>query len=185
MVGIKIKKGQHLHLETPGGGGYGNSKDRDPEAVMRDVGLGYLRLGQSSTTLSGGEAQRVKLASELMRAKEGMRSVVVLDEPSTGLAASDTVHLARVLGRLARNGNAVVVIEHHTELLAICDGLVELGPDGGEAGGRIIAEGTPVELAENPDSITGPWLKQALFGPGSPKKKSKARAKRKKVPGAS
>jgi excinuclease ABC subunit A len=125
---------------------------------LRDVGLGYLQLGQSSTTLSGGEAQRVKLASELYRAETGARSVLVLDEPSTGLAASDVVHLVRVFDRLARKGNAVVIIEHHTGLLAVCDRLVELGPGGGEAGGRVIATGTPGALAADAHSVTGPWL---------------------------
>ena len=125
---------------------------------LRDVGLGYLQLGQSSTTLSGGEAQRVKLASELFRAETAARSVLVLDEPSTGLAASDVVHLARVLDRLAAKGNAVVLIEHHTGLLELCDHLVEIGPDGGEAGGRVVAEGAPRELARDPRSITGPFL---------------------------
>ena len=130
--------------------------------TLLDVGLGYMSLGQSSTTLSGGEAQRIKLASELWRAGSRAggreRSVIVLDEPSTGLAATDVEHLARVLGRLARQGNAVVVIEHHTELLEICDRLVELGPEGGEAGGEVIAEGTPVEIASTKGSVTGPWL---------------------------
>ena len=130
--------------------------------TLLDVGLGYMSLGQSSTTLSGGEAQRIKLASELWRAGSragGLeRSVIVLDEPSTGLAATDVEHLARVLGRLAREGNAVVIIEHHTELLEICDRLVELGPEGGEAGGQIIAEGSPRELASTRASVTGPWL---------------------------
>jgi excinuclease ABC subunit A len=126
--------------------------------TLRDVGLGYLQLGQSSTTLSGGEAQRVKLASELFRASASVRSVVVLDEPSTGLSASDVVHLARVLDRLAAHGNAVIVIEHHTGLLEICDQLVEIGPTGGEAGGYVVAQGTPRELAANPRSVTGPFL---------------------------
>ncbi|MEM9799863.1 MAG: excinuclease ABC subunit UvrA [Planctomycetota bacterium] len=130
-------------------------------STLSDVGLGYMALGQSSTTLSGGEAQRIKLASELWRAEAGgalLRSVLVLDEPSTGLAATDVEHLARCLGRLARRGNAVVVIEHHTELLEICERLVELGPEGGEAGGRIVASGTPAELAKNRSSVTGRWL---------------------------
>ncbi len=126
--------------------------------TLSEVGLGYLRLGQSSTTLSGGEAQRVKLAGELQRTTDGRRSVVLLDEPSTGLAATDLIHLARALGRLARRGDAVVVIEHNTELLGICDRLIELGPGGGEHGGRIIAQGTPEELAADPRSVTGPWL---------------------------
>ncbi|TDJ69928.1 MAG: excinuclease ABC subunit A, partial [Planctomycetota bacterium] len=136
-----------------------------------DVGVGYLKLGQSSTTLSGGEAQRVKLASELLHAKGGERSVVVLDEPSTGLSATDTVHLARVLGRLARRGNAVVLIEHHTDLLRICDRLVELGPGGGAAGGRVIAQGTPDELTLDPSSVTGPWLARERRSPLDPKRR--------------
>jgi excinuclease ABC subunit A len=138
--------------------------------TLRDVGLGYLRLGQSSTTLSGGEAQRMKLASELFRAENEARSVIVLDEPSTGLSTSDVVHLVDVFDRLARRGNAVVLIEHHTGLLATCDVLFELGPTGGEAGGHVIAAGTPRELAADEASITGPWLfadEPVRAGPGS------------------
>jgi excinuclease ABC subunit A len=126
--------------------------------TLRDVGLGYLRLGQSSTTLSGGEAQRVKLASELFRAEGSGRSVLVLDEPSTGLSTSDVAHLVRVFDRLAASGHAVILVEHHTGLLTICDRLVELGPGGGEAGGRVIATGTPRELEKDPASVTGRWL---------------------------
>lgn len=137
--------------------------EHQPKAVsilqtLKDVGLGYLQLGQSSTTLSGGEAQRVKLAGELSRASGSGPSVVVLDEPSTGLSATDVVHLARSLARIAGRGDAVVLIEHHTELLGICDRLVELGPGGGGAGGRIIGEGTPAQLASMKTSVTGPWL---------------------------
>ncbi len=125
---------------------------------LQDVGLGYLPLGQSSTTLSGGEAQRVKLASELLEPHDAARSVIVLDEPTTGLHASDVSCLVAVLDALARRGHAVVVVEHHTGLLGVCDTLVELGPGGGGAGGRVIAVGTPAELATNPESRTGPWL---------------------------
>ncbi len=153
-------------------------------AAMSSVGLGYLRLGQSSTTLSGGEAQRVKLAAELVRATTGGRSVVVLDEPSTGLAATDTVHLARALARLARRGNAVVLIEHNVELLAVCDRLIELGPDGGAGGGRIIAEGTPEELVKNKTSVTGPFLRMDQAKPAkkrAPKKKAAAKKSSKKA----
>jgi excinuclease ABC subunit A len=148
---------------------------------MSSVGLGYLRIGQSSTTLSGGEAQRVKLSSELVRASTGGRSVVVLDEPSTGLAATDTVHLARALARLARRGNAVVLIEHNVDLLGVCDHLIELGPDGGEAGGRYVATGTPQELVDNPESITGPFLRATMAGPvkGKPKAAKKKVTKKK------
>ncbi len=128
--------------------------------TLSEVGLGYLQLGQSSTTLSGGEAQRVKLAAELFRADAGARSVLVLDEPTTGLSTRDVAHLLVVLDRLAARGNALLVIEHHTGLLSACDRLVELGPTGGEGGGRIIAQGTPAELAANPASVTGPWLEE-------------------------
>jgi excinuclease ABC subunit A len=153
--------------------------------TLRRVGLGYMTLGQSSTTLSGGEAQRIKLASELALADEVGRSVIVLDEPSTGLAASDVAHLARVLEQLADRGHAVVVIEHHTGLLAICDHLIELGPGGGESGGRLIAQGTPVELAADPASITGPWIgaeltRRAGVRP-SPKRKSAPKKARKRA----
>ena len=141
--------------------------------TLCDVGLGYLQLGQSSTTLSGGEAQRVKLAAELARAEGGGRSVLVLDEPSTGLAQCDVQFLARVLDRLAARGDAVIVIEHHLGLLAICDELVELGPGGGAAGGKLVARGTPAELARDPASITGPYLAREL----QPGKERKPRAR--------
>ncbi len=132
-----------------------------PLGTLRAVGLGYLALGQSSTTLSVGEAQRVKLAAELARAQGGPRNIVVLDEPTTGLAKSDVAQLFSVLARLAERGDAVIVIEHQVDLLNACDELVELGPGGGEAGGRVIARGTPEELARSPDSLTGPWLARA------------------------
>ena len=140
---------------------------------LQAVGLGYLGLGQSATTLSGGEAQRLKLAAELHRARQGVRSVLILDEPSTGLAGSDLVHLARTLRRLALRGNAVVVIEHQTDLLNICDRLVELGPAGGAEGGKLHAQGTPAELAANSKSITGPFLapKGAISKPRRARKK--------------
>jgi excinuclease ABC subunit A len=130
--------------------------------TLCDVGLGYLQLGQSSTTLSGGEAQRVKLAAELARAEGGGRSVIVLDEPTTGLAQCDVQHLAAVLDRLAARGDAVYLGEHHLGLLSVCDELVELGPGGGEAGGKLVARGTPAELARDPRSVTGPFLAREL-----------------------
>jgi excinuclease ABC subunit A len=148
-------------------------------ATLRDVGLGYLRLGQSSTTLSGGESQRVKLASELFRAEGGGRSVVVLDEPSTGLAMSDVAHLVHVFDRLAKSGHAVILVEHHTGLLTICDRLVELGPGGGDAGGRVIATGTPRELEKNAASVTGPWLfADPLMIATESQRRAKTRSKR-------
>jgi excinuclease ABC subunit A len=127
-------------------------------AALVRVGLGYMTLGQSSTTLSGGEAQRVKLARELLDAERGERSIVVLDEPSTGLHAGDVEHLARVLHELAEAGNAVVIVEHHTDLLRSCHELVELGPEGGEGGGRLIVRGTPEEVAKTAGSATAPFL---------------------------
>ncbi|MDG1499805.1 MAG: excinuclease ABC subunit UvrA [Planctomycetota bacterium] len=151
--------------------------------TMQRVGLGYIALNQSSTTLSGGEAQRVKLAGELMRTEGAGRSVVVLDEPTTGLHASDVARLVDVLMQLKQRGDAVVVIEHHIDLLRVCDELVELGPTGGNAGGRIIATGTPAELIKDKDSITGPWLKPATKAPSAQKKTSskKKKATRKKA----
>ena len=143
--------------------------------TLRDTGLGYIRLGQSSTTLSGGEAQRVKLATELFRASSPGRGVLVLDEPTTGLALSDVRHLVAVLDRLAAAGNAVVVVEHHVELLSVCDQLVELGPQGGAGGGRVIAQGTPAELSKDPQSITGPWLHEVATGPRSSAKRKKVK----------
>jgi excinuclease ABC subunit A len=133
-------------------------------SVLKRVGLGYMPLGQSSTTLSGGEAQRLKLCAELLLAERSTRAVIVLDEPTTGLHACDVEPLVAVLDALAQAGNAVVVIEHHTGLLSACDHLVDLGPGGGEAGGRIVAEGSPTELARNPLSKTGPWLPVAAKG---------------------
>jgi excinuclease ABC subunit A len=145
--------------------------------TLRAVGLGYLALGQSSTTLSAGEAQRVKLAAELTRA-ENVRSIVILDEPTTGLARCDVVQLHAVLRKLAERGDAVLVIEHHLELLGACDWLVELGPGGGEAGGRVIAAGTPAELAAAPDSVTGPWLARELAPAPAPGPKPARAARR-------
>ena len=130
--------------------------------TLQEVGLGYLGLGQPSTTLSGGEAQRVKLASELARLKHAARvsapSIIVLDEPTTGLSASDCTRLHSALRALADRGHAVVLIEHHTDLLSSCDGLIELGPEGGDGGGRVIARGTPAELQANKRSLTAPFL---------------------------
>ncbi|TWT56126.1 ABC-ATPase UvrA [Allorhodopirellula solitaria] len=126
-----------------------------------DVGLGYVTLGQSSTTLSGGEAQRIKLATELARPGTGS-TLYLLDEPTTGLHFSDVQRLLTVLDRLVEAGNTVVVIEHHTDLLAACDWLVDLGPRGGEGGGRIIAAGPPSDIAACPDSLTGEFLSKKL-----------------------
>lgn len=152
-----------------------------PLATLAEVGLGYLGLGQSSTTLSAGEAQRVKLAAELDLGASAGRAVVVLDEPSSGLAASDVTYLARVLERLAARGHAVVVIEHHLGLLGLCDSLTELGPAGGEAGGRVIARGTPAELARDASSVTGPWLARELAPEAAAQRRARRRRAREAV----
>jgi excinuclease ABC subunit A len=128
--------------------------------ALADVGLGYLALGQSSTTLSAGEAQRLKLAAELLEVQAGRRGVILLDEPTTGLHPADVQQLVAVLRRLARAGNAVVVIEHDVDVLERCDRLLELGPGGGDEGGREVAAGTPAELAADPASPPGPYLFQ-------------------------
>jgi excinuclease ABC subunit A len=129
--------------------------------TLLDVGLGYMRLGQSSTTLSGGEAQRVKLATELQKRPTG-KTLYILDEPTTGLHFADIERLLGVLDRLADTGNTVLVIEHNLDVIKHADWLVDLGPEGGEKGGRIIAEGTPEEVARVPESYTGQFLKPLL-----------------------
>lgn len=126
-----------------------------------DVGLGYMKLGQPATTLSGGEAQRVKLASELHRRSTG-KSFYILDEPTTGLHADDIARLLVVLQRLVENGDSVLVIEHNLDVIKTADYLIDLGPEGGDKGGTIIATGTPEEVAEVPDSYTGKYLKPIL-----------------------
>ncbi|MBQ2451886.1 MAG: excinuclease ABC subunit UvrA, partial [Bacteroidales bacterium] len=129
--------------------------------AMKDVGLGYVRLGQSTVTLSGGECQRMKLAAELGRKGTG-RTLYVLDEPTTGLHFEDIKILLDALGRLVALGNSVLVIEHNLDVLKNMDYLVDMGPGGGYRGGQIVAEGTPEALACNPNSVTGPFLKEIL-----------------------
>ncbi|HET6627537.1 MAG TPA: excinuclease ABC subunit UvrA [Nocardioidaceae bacterium] len=131
--------------------------------TLVDVGLGYVRLGQPAPTLSGGEAQRVKLAAELQKRSTG-RTVYVLDEPTTGLHFEDIRKLLLVLGRLVDQGNTVLVIEHNLDVIKTADWLVDMGPEGGKRGGLVIAEGTPEEVAANPDSYTGQFLKPLLDG---------------------
>jgi len=126
-----------------------------------DVGLGYITLGQSSVTLSGGEAQRVKLAKELSRRSTG-RTLYILDEPTTGLHPADIQHLLTVLGRLVDSGNTVVVIEHNLDVIKTADHIIDLGPEGGDGGGEIVVSGTPEEVADCSESYTGMFLKQTL-----------------------
>ena len=129
--------------------------------TLFDVGLGYVKLGQSSTTLSGGEAQRVKLATELSRRPTG-KTVYILDEPTTGLHTADVAHLIDILNRLVDSGNTVIVIEHNLDLIKTADYLIDLGPEGGDGGGTLVACGTPEEVAEMPASFTGQYLRQKL-----------------------
>ncbi|MHB1715281.1 MAG: excinuclease ABC subunit UvrA, partial [Acidithiobacillus ferrooxidans] len=129
--------------------------------TLLDVGLGYLRLGQSATTLSGGEAQRVKLSRELSRRDTG-RTLYILDEPTTGLHFHDIALLLEVLQKLADAGNTIVVIEHNLDVIKTADWVIDLGPEGGSGGGQIIATGTPDEVAHNPSSHTGRYLVRHL-----------------------
>ncbi len=129
--------------------------------MMCDVGLGYIKIGQSSTTLSGGEAQRVKLATELSRRPTG-RTVYILDEPTTGLHTADVERLLSVLNRLVESGNSVIVIEHNLDVIKTADHIIDLGPEGGDGGGSVVATGTPEQVAEVETSYTGQYLKKAL-----------------------
>ena len=129
--------------------------------AMKEIGLGYIRLGQSSVTLSGGESQRMKLAAELGRPGTG-KTLYVLDEPTTGLHFEDVRILLDALRRLVAQGNSVLVIEHNLDVLKSMDYLIDMGPDGGQKGGRIVAQGSPEELAADPASVTGPFLKECL-----------------------
>jgi excinuclease ABC subunit A len=132
--------------------------------TINDVGLGYIKLGQPATTLSGGEAQRVKLAAELSRRSNG-RTLYILDEPTTGLHKDDIKRLLQILDRLVEAGNSVVVIEHNLDVIKTADYIIDLGPEGGDLGGRLIASGTPEEIAAHPTSYTGQYLKPVLQKP--------------------
>ena len=136
-------------------------KIHDRLQTLFDVGLGYVRLGQSSTTLSGGEAQRVKLATELSKRATG-RTVYILDEPTTGLHMADVHRLTDILARLTDAGNTVIVIEHNLDVIKVADHIIDLGPEGGDAGGRLVFAGTPEECAACEDSYTGEYLKKIL-----------------------
>ena len=129
--------------------------------TLSDVGLGYIRLGQQATTLSGGEAQRVKLATELSKVSTG-KTLYILDEPTTGLHFEDVRILLGVLNKLVDKGNTVIVVEHNLDVIKTADWIIDLGPGGGEHGGKIIAEGTPEQIAKNDNSVTGKYLKTEL-----------------------
>ena len=129
--------------------------------TLYDVGLSYIRLGQPSTTLSGGEAQRIKLAAELSKRSTG-RTIYILDEPTTGLHFADVHKLIEILRRLSEGGNTVVVIEHNLDVIKTADYIIDIGPEGGDGGGTVIAKGTPEEVAASPVSYTGRYVKKYL-----------------------
>ena len=129
--------------------------------TLNDVGLSYIKLGQPSTTLSGGEAQRIKLATELSKRSTG-RTIYILDEPTTGLHFADVHKLTEILRRLSEGGNTVVVIEHNLDVIKTADYIIDVGPEGGARGGTIVACGTPEEIAENPNSYTGIYIRKFL-----------------------
>ncbi|MEG2769357.1 MAG: ATP-binding cassette domain-containing protein, partial [Oscillospiraceae bacterium] len=131
--------------------------------TLSDVGLGYITLGQSATTLSGGEAQRVKLALELAKRETG-QTVYILDEPTTGLHTADVHKLIHVLEKLANAGNTVIIIEHNLDVIKRVDHIIDIGPDGGDNGGYVIAEGTPQEVAKCKKSFTGFYLNKIMNG---------------------
>ena len=134
---------------------------RDKLETLKRVGLGYIHVGQQATTLSGGEAQRVKLSRELSRRATG-RTLYILDEPTTGLHFHDVAKLLDVLHELVDQGNTVIVIEHNLEVIKTADWIVDLGPEGGDAGGNVVAIGTPEEIAGNAASYTGQYLRQVF-----------------------
>ena len=125
------------------------------------MGLSYVKLGQPSTTLSGGEAQRIKLATELSKRSTG-RTIYILDEPTTGLHFADVHKLIEILQRLTEGGNSVVVIEHNLDVIKTADYIIDIGPEGGDKGGTVVAQGTPEEVAQSPVSYTGKYVKKYL-----------------------
>ncbi len=149
----------------------GQTKLLDKLAVLDEIGLGYLRLGQSATTLSGGEAQRVKLAAHLAQVRaanatakpsQASRVLYILDEPTTGLHFDDVSKLLTAFRKLIDGGGSLIVIEHNLDVIKSADWVIDLGPEGGEGGGHIVAEGTPEEIAANLHSHTGHWLQRVL-----------------------
>jgi excinuclease ABC subunit A len=130
--------------------------------VLDDVGLGYIRLGQSATTLSGGEAQRVKLASHLVSQEEGKHTLFIFDEPTTGLHFDDIAKLLKCLDALIEKGNSILIIEHNMDVIKCADWIIDLGPEAGDEGGRVVTVGTPEEVMECKQSYTGKFLKRYL-----------------------
>jgi excinuclease ABC subunit A len=154
ILNMSVEEGATFFRDQPGIG--------RKIAVMHELGLGYLTLGQSATTLSGGEAQRIKLAFELSKMKRGGHILYLLDEPTTGLHLADIERLLECLNRLVDTGHTVLVIEHHLDVIKTADYVVDLGPEGGHKGGEVIACGTPEEIAQSPHSHTGRFLSAVL-----------------------
>jgi excinuclease ABC subunit A len=152
-----------MNVETAMGYFSAQPRIRDRLRLLMEVGLGYIKLGQSATTLSGGEAQRIKLAKELARRATG-RTLYILDEPTTGLHFEDVRKLLEVLHALVDAGNSVIVIEHNLEVIKTADWVIDLGPEGGDGGGEIVAEGTPEQVAAAPRSHTARFLAPLLAG---------------------
>jgi excinuclease ABC subunit A len=150
---MTVEEAQELFANIP--------KIKNILTYLYDVGLGYIQLGQSATTLSGGEAQRVKLSSELSKRSTG-NTLYILDEPTTGLHFADVAKLLSVLQRLVDKGNTVIVIEHNLEVIKCSDYIIDLGPEGGDKGGRVVAQGSPEELINNKNSYTAQFLRKAL-----------------------
>jgi excinuclease ABC subunit A len=148
--------------------------------ALHDVGLDYIRLGQPATTLSGGEAQRVKLASELSKIATG-RTLYILDEPTTGLHFADVQRLLEMLDRLVDTGNTVVVIEHNLDVIKTADHIIDLGPEGGEEGGRLVAEGAPEKVAQKSGSYTGQFLQDVLPAPKLGRARQHKRGKKREL----
>ena len=129
--------------------------------TINEVGLGYVKLGQPATTFSGGEAQRIKLATELSRRSTG-KTLYILDEPTTGLHTADVRKLLEILQKLVDGGNSMIIIEHNLEVIKCADWIIDMGPEGGQGGGRVVAAGTPEDIANNPESRTGKYLQKLL-----------------------
>ena len=161
--GLNIAEVLALNVDEACGVFSGEPAVLRPLELLRDIGLGYLRLGQPATELSGGEAQRIKLATELQRSQR-LRGLYVLDEPTTGLHAADVDRLMAQLHGLVDAGNTVVLVEHEMRVVAQCDWVIDVGPGAGEEGGRLVACGTPEEVAHAAASVTAPYLRRVLEG---------------------
>jgi excinuclease ABC subunit A len=171
VLNLTVKEALHFFSGVP--------KIVDKLRVLEEVGLGYLRLGQSATTLSGGEAQRMKLAAHLQpgqgdigrprseQNKRKLRTLYIFDEPTTGLHFDDVSKLLAAFRRLIEAGGSIVVIEHNLDVIKTADWVIDLGPEGGDAGGRVVASGPPEMIASAPNSYTGQWLARILSGNGN------------------